>query len=194
MVSFLSDKELEVLQDKSFLLTKKEVSKKVIEHLAETEETLKTSLKTFEFPFPKGTRLKSGKISKGENYRDLPYFILDFPRLFSKDSVFAYRTMIWWGNEISCTLHLQGESWRKFRTHCEHPDSDDIFVCTGESPWEYHFEKDNYQISSKIEGDQWKVIFERSFFKISKKRPIHELASLKDFSLETLIEFLSFMR
>ena len=48
------------------------------------------------------------KISKGENYNGFPYIILDFPSTFSKENIFAVRTMFWWGNFISITLHLKG--------------------------------------------------------------------------------------
>ena len=39
--------------------------------------------------------LPSPKIAKGENYLGLPYVILDYPRIFGKEDVFAFRTMFW---------------------------------------------------------------------------------------------------
>lgn len=48
------------------------------------------------------------KISKGENYRGLPYVMLDYPRIFGRQDVFAIRTMFWWGHYFSVTLHLKG--------------------------------------------------------------------------------------
>ena len=48
----------------------------------------------------------SPKISKGENYKGLPWLVLDYPRLFEKESFFAIRTLFWWGNFFSTTLHL----------------------------------------------------------------------------------------
>ena len=41
------------------------------------------------------TELKNGRVFKGEYYRDLPFVTLDFPRIFEKENVFAYRTMFW---------------------------------------------------------------------------------------------------
>ena len=40
----------------------------------------------------------SPKISRGEQYLGLPYVMLDYPRIFSKENVFAIRTFFWWGN------------------------------------------------------------------------------------------------
>ncbi|HQW24051.1 MAG TPA: hypothetical protein PLI47_12175, partial [Bacteroidia bacterium] len=35
--------------------------------------------------------VSSGKIFRGENYRGFPYVLLDCPRLFNRESVFAFR-------------------------------------------------------------------------------------------------------
>jgi hypothetical protein len=49
------------------------------------------------------------KISKGENYKGLPYVMLDYPRVFGRADIFAIRTMFWWGYAFSVTLHLKGK-------------------------------------------------------------------------------------
>ena len=49
------------------------------------------------------------KISKGENYKGLPYVMLDYPRIFGREDVLAIRTMFWWGHAFSVTLHLKGK-------------------------------------------------------------------------------------
>jgi hypothetical protein len=48
------------------------------------------------------------RISKGENYKGLPWVVLDYPRSFGRRDVFAVRTLFWWGNYFSVTLHLKG--------------------------------------------------------------------------------------
>lgn len=50
----------------------------------------------------------SPKISRGENYLGLPWVILDYPRFFGREDVFAIRTMFWWGHAFTVTLHLKG--------------------------------------------------------------------------------------
>src|SRR4051794_24734884 len=54
------------------------------------------------------------KISRGENYRGLPYVILDFPRNFGKEDVFAIRSFFWWGNFFSITLQLEGSFFNQY--------------------------------------------------------------------------------
>src|SRR5258706_1001549 len=50
----------------------------------------------------------SPKISKGENYKGLPWMVLDYPRAFGREDVLAIRTLFWWGHYFSVTLHLKG--------------------------------------------------------------------------------------
>ena len=144
-----SPQEINCFQDKDFLLTKVRVIKKVTLLLSDIQQGIKGFLKGQELDFPKGTDLNDGKISKGERYQDLPYVILDFPKLIHRERVFALRTMFWWGNELSCTLHLQGEVWEGFREVFKQNYSkllnQEVYFCVGENPWEYHFESDNYK-------------------------------------------------
>jgi hypothetical protein len=35
--------------------------------------------------------------------------VLDYPRIFTEEDVFAFRTLFWWGNYLSFTLHLKGK-------------------------------------------------------------------------------------
>jgi hypothetical protein len=49
------------------------------------------------------------KVTRGENYRGLPWAMLDYPRVFGREDVLAIRTMFLWGSGFSITLHLKGE-------------------------------------------------------------------------------------
>ncbi|MEI9808974.1 MAG: hypothetical protein WDO16_14545 [Bacteroidota bacterium] len=75
----------------------------------------------------------SPKISKGENYKGLPYLVLDYPRYFEKDNHFAVRSMFWWGNFFSSTLHLSGIYKKKYTSAIEASftqlQENDFFIC-----------------------------------------------------------------
>ena len=58
---------------------------------------------------PEVIKTSTPKISKGENYKDLPYVMLDYPRCFQKEKTIAIRTFFWWGNFFSINLQLSGE-------------------------------------------------------------------------------------
>lgn len=188
-----TQEELEALKDQRFLRIKQTLSDKVIHQLSMIERLLHKELKTSKFNFPDKAFLKAGKISRGENYQSLPYFLLDYPRLFTQEDVFAYRTMIWWGNEFSCTLHLGGTSLRKYagKLKARLPKAKQLFFCIHNNPWEYHFGESNYlpieKLSSKNITEQ---IETHDFIKISDKISLDNWDQFGDFSLTTLKRFL----
>jgi hypothetical protein len=89
------------------------------------------------------------KISKGENYEGLPYLVLDYPRHFGKENVFAVRTFFWWGNFFSITLHLKGiyktEFEKKIAENVKQFSSDDLWMNVNNEEWIYHFDPTNMQ-------------------------------------------------
>lgn len=188
-----SDEELSVLQNQEFLKLKNSVSEKVIAYLAEIERELHREINLSSFPFPEQTFLKAGKISRGEQYRLLPYFILDYPRLFSKEEVFAFRTMLWWGNHFSCTLHLAGPVLNSFRKSIisNLQKEKDLYFCVNAEPWDYHYGEENYVQIKHL--DQKKIVDQiekNGFVKISAYISISEWHDFKRFTLTSFARFL----
>ncbi len=193
-----TDQELEYLLDHEFLLTKRRISERIQKMLTGLETDLISTAHSISFPYPKGTLLKSGKISKGENYKGLPYYILDYPRLFTRRSVFAYRSMIWWGNHFSTTLHMGGEAKDQFTpklmANFDALKSQDFFVCVNIDPWHYHFEKDNYKHISDIgRPEMEKIIANHDFLKISSRLSLQDYKQIHEFSLNNLKRFFSYL-
>lgn len=185
-----SKNELAVLADRKFLQTKQIVTQKIQKLLLETEAQLKPVVKQIEIPLLENILVTAGKISRGEKYESLPYQVLDYPRHFSKESIFTYRTMFWWGNFFSCTLHLQGSVLGCYRNMLQknltYLKNDDVYFCINDNPWQYHFREDNYislkQISDK---DLCEIINNKYFIKLSTKLPLEQNRSLPAFSLRT---------
>lgn len=179
----LSKNELLVLQDIDFLLTKKKVFNKIFNLMEITRERLMNCVQNKRFSFPMGTETTDAKISKGENYLDLPYMVLDYPTLFSKENIFSYRTMFWWGNFFSATLHLEGISLNKYRdilaNYIEQLLGQSIYISVGSSPWQYHYDQSNYVLLDKNYVDHIKNC---KFLKLSKKINIKEWENVPDFS------------
>lgn len=179
----ISTTELEVIQDTSFLKTKQSVTVKIRQLLGETRRQLLKSIRESAFDFPGGTDISMGKISRGENYRQLPYQVLDFPKLFKKENIFALRTMFWWGHFFSCTIHLQGKSLDLFRgrlaANFDQLLDREIYICIGETPWQYHYESDNYVL---LKPDHLDYIKNCPFLKLSKKTSLQNWERIPDFS------------
>src|SRR6478736_9176793 len=47
------------------------------------------------------------KITRGENYQQMPYMVLDYPQIQHKEFKIVLRIMFWWGHFISCQLIVQ---------------------------------------------------------------------------------------
>lgn len=170
-----TDKEFSVLKDTEFLLTKAAVLDKIYKLLEDTRTELVKCVERTRFSFPEGTDTTTGKISRGENYKNLPYMVLDYPTLFTNENTFAFRTMFWWGNFFSSTLHLEGTALNEHRkiitNNYNKLLNQDIYVCVGETPWQYHYGEDNYLPLAK---DHTKFISNCNFLKLSKKISIDD--------------------
>src|SRR5436189_6462548 len=92
----LSASELQIFTDPVFFQRKTQIAKVIISLLEKLNLQLEKDASVHEvianFNLP-NTR---GKISKGENYLGYPWQILDYPRVFEKENVFAFRTLCWW--------------------------------------------------------------------------------------------------
>lgn len=184
---YFSSKELLALEDTDFLLTKKKVVNKIFKLMEITREGLINYSRNSEFSFPAACTTITGKISRGENYLGLPYMVLDYPSLFSKEDVFSYRTMFWWGNFFSATLHLEGSSLNYYRnTLLNNIDKllkQSIYISVGNSPWQYHYGKENYALLVENHIDH---ITNCKFLKLSRKIDIMEWDIVPEFSLKFL--------
>ena len=93
----LSAEEMRLVRDPAWILTKNSVMGKVVRMFGLLSEGW-----------------KEPKISKGENYKGLPWVMLDYPRVFGKEDVYAIRTFFLWGHAFNVTLHLKGVYREKF--------------------------------------------------------------------------------
>ena len=183
----LTKSELDLLEDSDILLTKVKLISKVQELLVKVRIEINERIQNSSFSFPSDINLKTGKISKGENYKNLPYLVLDHPSLFRSEDIFAFRTMFWWGNIFSATLHLEGHSLEKYRsaiaTNINRLDGENVYVAIGESPWHYHYEESNYIPLGKVNVN---FIEDYRFLKLSKKTELKNWENIPRFSADFL--------
>lgn len=171
-----SKHELVCLQDTDFLLTKRAIDNKVQTLLLKLASELANELSALPFA-PVRT-----KISRGENYRGLPYWVLDYPASFSKDGVFAYRTICRWGYEFSFTLHLSGIYLAEHKAalianYDKLALTPGLYLCVNTTQWEHHFEHDNYRLFNEVvvDANEWKrFLSDREFVKLAIKMPLDE--------------------
>ena len=174
----LSKNELELVTSSEFILTKNRIIEKVYNLFGVLSEIYKDILSRYSTVLPVETFKSSPKIYKGENYLNLPYVMMDYPRIFAKEDVFAIRSFFWWGNFFSITLHLSGKYFEMFvdllQTKLPALREEDLFVCVNEAPWHHHFEAINYKSLHEMITDSASEIFTKPFIKIAKKIPLTE--------------------
>jgi hypothetical protein len=168
---------------------KRTITEKLDTAFSQLQESWKPLVRTWKIPL-EGVDLERGKIFKGENYRGYPYVIMDFPKRFSREEVFAVRTMCWWGHEFSITLHLQGEALRNIL-----PDlterlrtltGTECYFCVNRTPWEYEFTPVNYRLLDDCTDDE---VFSQAeingFIKIARRLSLSDHNKLEPFGKET---------
>ena len=181
----LSQKEKELVIDASFILTKNAILEKVKHLLSDLQEKQQIFLNHPQLFTAADYKKLSAKISKGENYKGLPYLMLDYPRIFGNSSIFAIRTMFWWGNFFSVTLHLSGGYKKKFEkkiiTSFSVLAKKEVFCCVNEDQWQHDFETGNYiQLSGINMTDFKKLINEKPFIKLATKIPLQQWGNATD--------------
>jgi hypothetical protein len=140
----------------------------------------------------------AAKIAKGENYRQLPYVILDYPRYFNKPDIFAIRTMFWWGHFFSCSLHLSGMYKTMFVEVLQQNShlirQHDWHICVNEEEWEHHFETDNYIAANTVTEEKlYALLSQQHFIKVAAKFELHqwnEIDALLEKSFSAMLQLL----
>lgn len=176
----LSQKEMELITNDNWILTKNSILKKIDQFLSNLQVNQKMHLRKYETKLPAELIQSSPKISKGEYYNGLPYRILDYPKIFNTSEIFAIRTMFWWGNFFSITAHLSG----KYKTAVEKKiieawsqlSDSGMYCCINEDQWEHHFEVSNYvQVKALTPIAFQELITNKSFCKLAFLVPLIEL-------------------
>jgi hypothetical protein len=189
--------ELQLVTNTEWILTKRKIMDKVNGLLGDISEQQKMLIKNESNWLPAAVVQSTPKIAKGENYLGLPYLLLDYPRCFSDDHIFAVRTMFWWGNFFSITLHLSGTYKEIFQQKIiENIDAvaQELFICINENQWQHHFEADNYTNIKKLPKDELQhIILEKQFIKLAIKFPLqswNDIPSLLENSFTEIITML----
>lgn len=183
----LTKDDFSIISDQDFLIHKRAVLGKITTLLSEVEVGLKNSKSMDSTLLPIGTLTKSGKISRGDNYKGLPYLVLDYPRYSHGNEIFLFRTMFWWGNYFLCMLISQ---------NCSHRLKDNLptekvgfFLNHGKSPWNYDLADVSWKPMNKAQTLSGPL----PFISIGKRVNFNEIDQLADISRATFDTVLSFL-
>lgn len=179
--------EIELLVHPEFFLLKKRLGVKINDLLTLCIPFIQKELERNSFYLPHNLLASTPKISKGENYLSFPWQILDYPRNFGKEHTFALRTLCWFGNGISLSLHLSGEYAKKYidviAANLSMLAKNHFYICIHSDPFQHHFEEDNIIPCSDFINDgsslHW-LLENNNFIKIVKLFSFDEIDSLPE--------------
>jgi len=180
----MTKSELQTIQNTEFFELKRAATEKVIAVFSSIQEQIKTSATFQGFSFPPAMDTAIGKISKGENYKGLPYLILDFPRLFSQEGVFAYRLMFHWGHGFYATLHLSGQYLETYGSELLQSDrflNHNIWVSQSEEEWVHEVKAPYYRAFDETA----ELSISQPFVKIARRLELVDFEGLAAFGLES---------
>jgi hypothetical protein len=176
----LSPKEHELVINADWILTKNLIIQKVYDLFGQVAAVYQSDAAKFTSFNETPVFGIAPKISRGEQYQQLPYVMLDFPRFFTEEDIFAIRSFFWWGNHCSIHLVIKGAYLAKYGPSIDRyfnligkntNETKDWFIGVGADPWQHHFDQSNY-----IAIDHWngETVTQLPFLKLAKKIPLQE--------------------
>jgi hypothetical protein len=173
--------EMEMAANAEIILIKNSIILKLKTFLEELQENQLEIIQQYHAFFPQEIIRTLPKVSRGENYKGLPWLVLDYPRHFEPGNIFAIRTLFWWGNFFSTTLHLSGRYKLLFENNIfssyDLLSKSECYVCIAEQQWEHHMEENNYSLISQTDIKTISfLVQDKSFLKLAIKTSLNELA------------------
>lgn len=177
--------EMELVSSPGIILTKNAILQKIKLFLEELQVKQLAILKDYSSALPEEVLRISPKISKGENYKGLPWLVLDNPRYFQHNNIFAIRTMFWWGNFFSITLHVSGDNKTRFAkkiiANIAALMENEFYIYEGQGEWEHDLDPNSYKKLSLLRTDELNQIASaNNFFKLAIKIAIDSLEAIEE--------------
>lgn len=178
----LTKKELLFANNPQYPLTKQTIFKKLAEsfhHLS--DEVAK------KYPYlllVTENEIIQGKISRGENYRFMPYLVSDTPQIKEKHFPVLFRVVFWWGHSFVLHYYIRKEHVSKLKIN----DLKGSYINTGDQHiWENDLEDKSWLKLNKLSNKKISTIIDGSnYIHLAKKVRIKDFESLNGICLNWL--------
>lgn len=173
--------EIGLIADAGFFRSKARIMAKVRTLLESVHAGLQEELSGVELSAPAGFDPGKCQLVKGEHLHDFPYQYLDFPKHFSGDEKFTFRTLFWWGHHFVFALILEGEGLLRYKqnliTRYREVADREVCLCLGPTPWEWRRgEGRTLALTGDRRADVGAVLSGRRFFKLARFVPLDDPA------------------
>lgn len=182
----LNPQELALLADPDVLPRKHRVQQTLEKILLQTGQ----SLNAMALSIPWSS--KPPKLSRGENYEQQAYRVMDFPRIQEEGGFLFYRTLILWGHPIGMHLIASGHFMERLAPSLiAHHSSlaPHWYYAAQDTPWIWQADANDLIPCFNMEPDQLLAeISKRKFLKLSSFVPLDRYADLPQLSLDRFAE------
>ncbi len=115
------------------------------------------------------------KITLGENLQNLPYLVLDFPKLPGPQFPFVCRTLFWWGRGIYLQLII--ESSLLPQTFWARAEPNDC-IYTGKNIWENDLQNPDYRTVASLNAEEMALVQTEKYVKLVREIGIKKTDNL----------------
>jgi hypothetical protein len=189
----LSAEEQEMVANSGIILTKNRILSTIMELFGVVSNAEVQYLEKHRNRLPAEVFSFAPKIARGENYQQLPWLMLDYPRVFQPEASLAVRHFFWWGNFFSVGIQVSGRFKQQLAKAVSHWPAGS-YICVHASPWEHHFGPDNYQPVARLSSATIKDILEKSdFLKLAMVIPVSQWEAVPAFLLNGFTSYLELL-
>lgn len=170
----LTNHQLKLAEDTSYPLTKILIMDQFTSLFAECAQYLQS----YPFQFGSVQLVESEyKITKGENFKGLPYLVLDYPKIQSKSFPVLMRTIFWWGKYFSLNMYLHDDLNIAFKPNWKQNELiNDVKILMSDDLWQHDLEEMDYEHISKVDINKK----QSNYLKLCKTVPINAYGDLQN--------------
>jgi hypothetical protein len=177
--------ELAVLADQDFFRKKAAISVKITHVLEQLHLRFEAEIASQPLLAPEGFDPQARQFVKGEHLEDFPYQYVDFPRFYTREDKFAFRSLVWWGHHIIFALIVEGPLVKQYRRNLFNRFSEvadrHLSLCLSPSLWEWKTGPGfTLAITQRRRSEIAAALDHRTFFKIARFIPIDDPAVKTD--------------
>jgi hypothetical protein len=150
---------------------KEEITQRIQGLLAELRDLFKGRIKSEELCYPENADFVHGQLVRGERFHQRPYVYLDFPKFFSRQAMFTYRSFFWWGWDFVFAWILSGPYLDLYKknlvNHLEVMSGKGFYLSLAPDPWEWRKDSpDNLELTQQSPQEIQQRLMEKEFLKI----------------------------
>lgn len=135
-----TEEEAALIADARFFLAKARIMRKVRGLLEALLAELRGEVTKAKLLTPAGFEPDKSQFVKGEHPEDCPYQYLDYPKHFSGDEKFTFRSLFWWEHHVLFAMILEGPLLRRYKKNMVdrfHTFAErDLTLSLAPTPWE----------------------------------------------------------